>query len=144
MAAGGLAALGTWSVNGHIITTETKFPVWCASLNAGCLCFQSIKIPGPECTEIRMFTDRPQLFCLIIQQPKCWVDLTCDCLKSWYGHRLHNVTLWSSHLIHDDVIKWKHFPRYSPFVWGIHRSPVNSPHNGQWRGAFIFLWSAPE
>ena len=25
---------------------------------------------------------------------------------------------------HDDVIKWKHFPRYWPFVWGIHRSPV--------------------
>ena len=24
---------------------------------------------------------------------------------------------------HDDVIKWKHFPRYWPFVRGIHRSP---------------------
>ena len=23
---------------------------------------------------------------------------------------------------HDDVIKWKHFPCYLPFVWGIHRS----------------------
>ena len=23
---------------------------------------------------------------------------------------------------HDDVIKWKHFPRYWPFVRGIHRS----------------------
>ena len=34
---------------------------------------------------------------------------------------------------HDDVIKWKHFPRYWPFVRGIHRSPVNSPHKGQWR-----------
>ena len=22
---------------------------------------------------------------------------------------------------HDDVIKWKHFLRYWPFVWGIHR-----------------------
>ena len=39
---------------------------------------------------------------------------------------------------HDDVIKWKHFPRYWPFVWGIHRSPVNSPHKGQWRGALMF------
>ena len=28
---------------------------------------------------------------------------------------------------HDDVIKWKHFPRYWPFVREIHRSPVNSP-----------------
>ena len=40
---------------------------------------------------------------------------------------------------HDDVITWKHFPRYWPFVWGIHRSPVNSPHKGQWRGALIFF-----
>ena len=39
---------------------------------------------------------------------------------------------------HDDVIKWKHFPRYWPFVRGIHRSPVNSPHKGQWRGALTF------
>ena len=39
---------------------------------------------------------------------------------------------------HDDVIKWKHFLRYWPFVRGIHRSPVNSPHKGQWRGSLIF------
>ena len=39
---------------------------------------------------------------------------------------------------HDDVIKWKHFPRYWPFVRGIHRSPVISPHKGQWCGALIF------
>ena len=39
---------------------------------------------------------------------------------------------------HDDVIKWKHFPRYWPFVRGIHRSPVNYPHKGQWRGALMF------
>ena len=39
---------------------------------------------------------------------------------------------------HDDVIKWKHFPRYWPFVRGIHRSPVNSPHKGQWHGALMF------
>ena len=39
---------------------------------------------------------------------------------------------------HDDVIEWKHFPRYWPFVRGIHRSPVNSPHKGQWCGALMF------
>ena len=39
---------------------------------------------------------------------------------------------------HDDVVKWKHVPRYWPFVRGIHRSPVNSPHKGQWRGALMF------
>ena len=38
----------------------------------------------------------------------------------------------------DDDIKWNHFPRCWPFVRGIHRSPVNSPHKGQWRGALMF------
>ena len=32
----------------------------------------------------------------------------------------------------------KHFPRYWPFVRGIHRSPVNTAHKGQWRGALMF------
>ena len=39
---------------------------------------------------------------------------------------------------HDDIIKWEHFPRNWPFVRGIHRSPVNSPHKGQWRRALMF------
>ena len=46
-------------------------------------------------------------------------------------------------LRHDDVIKSKHFPRNWPFVRGIHRSPVNSPHKGQWRGALMMslIWA---
>ena len=52
-----------------------------------------------------------------------------------------NITIFIP--VHDDVIKWKHFPRYWPFVRGIHRSPVNSPHKGQWRGALMFtlIWA---
>ena len=30
------------------------------------------------------------------------------------------------------------FPRYWPFVRGIHWLPVNSPHKGHWRGALMF------
>ena len=37
-----------------------------------------------------------------------------------------------------DVIKWKHFPRYWPFVHGINWSPVNSPHKDQLRVALMF------
>ena len=40
---------------------------------------------------------------------------------------------------HDDVIKWIHFPRYWPFVRGIHWSPMNSSHKGEWRWAW--MWS---
>ena len=30
------------------------------------------------------------------------------------------------------------YPRYLPFVRRIHRSPLNSPHKGQWREALMF------
>ena len=48
------------------------------------------------------------------------------------------IPIHSVEICHDDVIKWKHFPRNWPFVRGIHRSAVNSPHKGQWRGALMF------
>ena len=41
-------------------------------------------------------------------------------------------------LCHNDVINWMHFPRYWPFVRGIHRWPVNSPHKCQWREVLMF------
>ena len=45
---------------------------------------------------------------------------------------------WQVNRDPDDVIKWKHFPRYWPFVRGILQSPVNFRHKGQWRGALVF------
>ena len=48
------------------------------------------------------------------------------------------VILTNDGLVHDDIIKWKHFPRYWPFVRGIHWSPVKSPHKDQWCGALLF------
>ena len=39
---------------------------------------------------------------------------------------------------HEDVMNWKHFPRYWFFVRGIHRSPGNSPHKALWRGGLVF------
>ena len=44
----------------------------------------------------------------------CTTWLYCNLLRYWFCY-----TEWSTH---DDVIKWKHFPRDWPFVWGIHRS----------------------
>ena len=56
--------------------------------------------------------------------------------------RRHNMETLSTLLAlcernHDDVIKWKRFPRYWPFVREIHRSPVNSPHKSQKRGVLM-------
>ena len=46
---------------------------------------------------------------------------------------------WCNNSVYlDDVIQWKHIARYWPFARGIHRSPVNSLHKGQWRGALMF------
>ena len=52
--------------------------------------------------------------------------------------RLTVTTKVYSNHSHDDIIKWKHFPRYWPSMRVIHRSSVNSPHKGQWRGALMF------
>ena len=58
---------------------------------------------------------------------------------------LHNVYhITTDTPLHDDVINWKHFPRYWPFVRGIHRSPVNSPHKASDAELWCLLWLAPE
>ena len=64
--------------------------------------------------------------------------LTSWCI--WYAHGFYLfafvilialiqicVIYLCSCLNHDDVIKWNHFPRYWPFVRGIHRSPSQTP-----------------
>ena len=55
----------------------------------------------------------------------------------------HVITVWDVSPCVSHFTWWRHqmetfFPRYCPFVRGIHRSPVNSPHKGQWRGALMF------
>ena len=94
----------------------------------------------------------------------CWIHddvfngnifrVTGHLCREFTGHRSHVHVLLKSHWtgilileksyitenidVHDDVITWELFPRYWPFVRGIHRSPVNSPHKGQWHGALMF------
>ena len=68
----------------------------------------------------------------------------CGCnLRSCNLWKKTFIPLWINPMsicweIHDDVIKWKHFPRYWSIVRGIQRSPVNSHHKGQWCEAFMF------
>ena len=75
----------------------------------------------------------------VIMRIKCNPSfLYCNSLSSTIGKSRCYIICDSMRFNHDDVIKWKHFPRNWPFVRGIHRSPVNSPHKGQWRGALMF------
>ena len=62
-----------------------------------------------------------------------------DIKPIWWSMRMGLQYQKQSHdTWHNDVIKWNHFTRYWPFVRGIHRSPVTSPHKGQWRGTLMF------
>ena len=56
-------------------------------------------------------------------------------------HNLENSVSASLHCRHDDVIKWKHFPRYWSFVQGSHRwIPLTKASDAE---LWYFLWSAP-
>ena len=60
----------------------------------------------------------------------CNISITCHmvpCLLALLGQRYMMTSSIGSI-----------FPRYWPFARGIHRSPVDSPHKGQWRGALMF------
>ena len=77
--------------------------------------------------------------------PYCRMNLyKTDLYKQFESMVLSWICIWTCLQIHDDVIKWKHFPRYWPFVRGIHRSPVNSPHKASDAELWCFLWFMPE
>ena len=61
-------------------------------------------------------------------------------LYVWVSNVIRKNYEQSLFLLNNDVIKWKHFPRNWSFVRGTHRSPVKSPHKGQWCGALMFFF----
>ena len=83
------------------------------------------------------------------RQRTLWMQLCGVSLMDFWTNGLTYQALFQSRwmaptfILHDDVIKWKYFPHYWPFVRGIHRSPVNFPHKGQWREASMFslIWA---
>ena len=72
------------------------------------------------------------------QLVKCWLMLNFDNpfeVEVWNRHIVKTLEVLASS--HDDVIKWKHFPRNWPFVRGIYRSRWIPRTKGQWRGALM-------
>ena len=68
--------------------------------------------------------------------PKMWQASFCanhdgslmgDCIHVEQSVNVSNAGL---RYRHEDVVPWKCLPHYWPFVRGIHRSPVDSPHKG--------------
>ena len=72
---------------------------------------------------------------------------TIESVQTWQGNKRHCTIMDSirhtSTIHHDDVIKWKHFPRYWPFVRGIHRSRWIPCTKASDAGLWCCLWSAP-
>ena len=62
------------------------------------------------------------------QQPWYWL------WEAWYWPSNIVFHAWRRH-------QMENFPRDLPFVRGIHRSPVNSPHKGQWSGALMVFFN---
>ena len=111
------------------------------------------------CQNVFEFMEKciPRYFYLGHSMFKCVHLLNWNGMKTRYSEDIpikHLVKLYSRHMDyvsycsyflkfkfvgkHNDIIKWKRFPRYWPFVQGIHQSPVNSPRKGQWCRALMF------
>ena len=75
--------------------------------------------------------ERCKLWCFHIMVKQTVLHLNTKISLYWksaLGSDLANA--YRVFINHDDVIKWKHFPRYWSFARGIHRSPVNPRHKG--------------
>ena len=67
--------------------------------------------------------------------------------KTWRAKRLHSSMInyfFFFFFQHDDVIKWKHLPRYWSFVRGKSRVTGEFPTQIPVTQSFDFFWYAPE
>ena len=83
---------------------------------------------------IETWSRSPSILWIFVITSRCRGSPICYYLRK----STTTVPLPMHHVLHDDVIKWKHLPRYWPFVRGIHWSPDHTPHKGQWRKALMF------
>ena len=131
-----------------LFTTIVVTPAWPNPVFLGWgllsqfLPFRSVMFPiSQHCQNKRQLLhitsifDRCHRSLAVIRYPLRSLQLPQNMILFKPDRKCETCNLW---LIHDDVIKWKHFPRHFPFVKGIHRSPANSPHEGQWHRALMF------
>ena len=103
-------------------------------------------ILGTPCNIVHISADEKRKCIYMYQLPELYMNIEKYVWQLSYPLILatHAISIpsicFDSLISQVDVIKWKHFSRYWSFVLGIPRSPVNSSHKGQWRGALIFSW----
>ena len=76
--------------------------------------------------------------CFECHKAKHYSYLTWNICTMSLATNTHSLNCDYSFISYDDVIKWKHFLRYWPFVWGIHRSPPRGFPSQRWLGALMF------
>ena len=76
--------------------------------------------------------------------PSLLSGLCSDWAMSWIPANCQTLIWPPAQSTHDDVIKWKQFPRNWPFVRGIHRSRWISRTKASDAELWCFLWSASE
>ena len=106
-------------------------------LQCGCVCEIDIKVyflifsPPPSSADIVLISAR---------HSETQEDIRGTTISNHYPAICHIISYSFSPT--ETVVTWwrhqmEHFPRYWPFVRGIHRSPVNNPHKDQWLGALM-------
>ena len=86
----------------------------------------------------RIVSDAELLFLLLLAGISSWTE------SQYTGAVRDELTHIWRHYYHDDVIKWKHFPRTSPFVRGIHWDRWIPHTKASDAELLCFRWSASE
>ena len=76
-------------------------------------------IPSQRVSNVESVTSSREI---VVCNISLWLGWSC-----WYSFSVStHMQAILDFTIHDDVIKWKHFPRYWSFVRGIHRSRLSN------------------
>ena len=115
----------------YTVRSISKLIAQCYHVNAGY--FSRLKI-----YQVRLYTLRQYLVSMVIMYsiacyseniPKVKIQFYTVHTKMFnmmhIAHQFYGITLLMTSSFS------KYFRRYWPFVWGLHRSSVNSPHKGQ-------------
>ena len=108
--------------------------LWCFLWSAPWI---NVGANNSEASDLRRH--RPHYDAIVLKFILCWGLFHLICAHHVYRGPINSEGFLNDmSKTHDDVIKWKQFPRYWPLVREIHRSPIDSPHKCQWRGALMF------
>ena len=115
----------------HLIQSSNEQAIFCFKINLKCWLCQLQKQPYNNESALVMLIAWFSLSCYIQLGYVMYsflhlcgqLDKSCFPIHPSSRDKLHrNCRSYHVKILHDDVIKWKHFLHDWPFVWGIHRT----------------------